>query len=47
MLLLRSAKQSAPGHDNIPYEMIQHLPLVAKGRVLELFNRIWENGIYP
>lgn len=35
------------GADNISYVMLQRLPFTSKIALLELFNRIWSNGIYP
>ena len=42
-VLLR-ASNSAPGKDDIPYELLRRMPQVY---LLELFNSIWAQGRYP
>ena len=44
---LSSTKTSAPGEDNILYEMLKHLPDDAKNFLLKIINKIWETGILP
>jgi len=45
--VLHSLKDSSPGHDNITYSMIQHLPPEALRLLLTLYNTIWSTGVYP
>ena len=44
---LSSTEASAPGEDNIVYEMLKHLPEEAKDFFLKITNKIWETGILP
>lgn len=44
---LSKCKRTAPGKDNISYIMIEHLNDSALGKVLELFNKVWEEGKLP
>ncbi|KAG5869594.1 hypothetical protein JTB14_014723 [Gonioctena quinquepunctata] len=44
---LDSTNHSSPGPDSIPYEMLHALPQSAKETLLELYNNIWIEGIYP
>lgn len=44
---LNQSKNTAPGNDNIPYELIRRLPLNAQNTVLALYNKIWLEGEYP
>lgn len=44
---LQESNNTAPGPDNIPYEFIRQLPVSEKLKILNLFNRIWQEGIYP
>ena len=44
---LKETKNSAPGADSIPYEMIYNLPVICKELLLSLFNKIWIDGNYP
>ena len=43
---LSSTEASAPGEDNILYEMLKHLPEEAKKLFLKI-NKIWETGVLP
>ena len=44
---LTKAEPSAPGDDNILYEMLSHLPEHAKKFLLKIINAIWISGILP
>ena len=44
---LLSCESTAPGEDNITYNMIKHLPEHAKVFLLKILNKIWETGIIP
>jgi len=44
---ISSVKGTAPGADNIPYAMIQHLPNGAKAILLQFYNKIWAEGSFP
>ena len=44
---LSSCESTAPGADNITYNMIKHLPDCAKVFLLKILNKIWETGIIP
>ena len=39
-----SKRQSAPGHDNISYDIVRHLPPAAQLYTLNLFNQLWSEG---
>ena len=40
-------KHSAPGDDKICYEMLQHLSKRSTKLLLDLYNRVWTEGIFP
>ena len=44
---LASCNETAPGPDDIPYEMFKHIPLNTKLFVLSIINRIWTDTKYP
>lgn len=44
---LKKCKNTAPGHDDLCYEMFRHLSLDGLEKVLLFFNRIWKEGIIP
>lgn len=44
---IQSSHKSSPGPDNIPYEMIKRLPETGKHALLDIYNLIWETGLYP
>lgn len=44
---LSGSKNTAPGPDNVHYELLRHLSLEAKHVLLEIYNKIWTTGIYP
>lgn len=44
---MEETKSSAPGKDQIHYDMIKNLPSNEKEQVLRLFNLIWSEGVYP
>ncbi|MEO1419301.1 MAG: reverse transcriptase family protein, partial [Bacteroidota bacterium] len=44
---LSSCTDTAPGPDDIPYAMLRHIPLVTKIFLINLFNRIWKESIFP
>ena len=43
MAALATSKNSAPGEDNIRFEMIKHLSINAKTYLLEVYNHLWKN----
>ena len=46
-LRIGNKKKSAPGHDNITYEVYYNLPPKGKEFLLKLYNRIWNTGNIP
>ena len=44
---LRLAHDTAVGPDDIHYQMLKHLPEMAKISLLEIFNNIWLTGDFP
>jgi ribonuclease HI len=44
---LGSCKATAPGHDGIHYDMLNHLGEDAFTFLLDLFNRLWREGVVP
>ena len=44
---LKTSKNTAPGEDCINYDMIRRLPNITTKFILNLFNRIWKEGVYP
>ena len=44
---LSSAESTAPGKDNIIYDMLKHSLTKAKNFLINIFNRIWETGVLP
>jgi ribonuclease HI len=44
---LRKSKNTAPGPDKIHYEFLRNLPTECLVILLDLINRIWENGNFP
>lgn len=44
---LDKCKNSAPGHDEISYNMLRHLSNKGIQKVLNLFNKVWEEGKIP
>ncbi len=44
---LRETKKSAPGMDQICYSMINHLSELSKDVLLQMYNKIWEEGKIP
>ena len=46
-IALNCKKDSSPGPDDISYSMIQHLPLSGRSQLLQLYNNIWQTGVYP
>ena len=45
--VLSSAEATAPGEDNILYDMLKHLHDNTKKFLLKIINKIWETGILP
>lgn len=46
-MALRQLKSTAPGPDNIPPQLLQHLPRSSLTSLLDLFNRSFEQGTIP
>ena len=44
---LSRAHDTSPGPDNIPYQMLKHLPECSFSVLLEIFNSIWCSGSFP
>lgn len=44
---LHQLKHSSPGPDNISNTLIKNLPLVALERLLDIYNFIWLNQVFP
>ena len=44
---IKSTKNSSPGPDNIPNLFIKQLPSQGLNYLLEIYNHIWINGIFP
>ena len=44
---LNLSNNSAPGKDNVPFEMLKHLDILAKSYLLKFYNHIWLNGLFP
>ena len=44
---LSNTESTAPGEDNIAYEMIKHLNEEGKIFLLKIINKIWETGVLP
>lgn len=44
---LQSCKSKSPGPDNIPYSFIKNLPLIGIKTILQIYNSIWSQGIFP
>lgn len=44
---LASSHPSCPGPDNVPYSMLQNLPIQPKSFLLDLINFSWEHGCFP
>ncbi|XP_039951851.1 uncharacterized protein LOC120769062 [Bactrocera tryoni] len=44
---LASLKGKSPGQDNIPYELLKHLPFVGKSKLCELYNHIFNTHTIP
>ncbi|XP_043262527.1 uncharacterized protein LOC122403220 [Colletes gigas] len=44
---LKSVKNSSPGPDNIPNIFIQQLPKAGINYLLDIYNCIWLNGVFP
>lgn len=47
ILALSKAKGSSPGHDEIHYEMLKRLSENQKYIILDFYNEIWTQHIYP
>ena len=41
------SNNSAPGHDNIHYQLLSHLPGPVLSVLLNIFNTIWTTGVFP
>jgi len=44
---IKQVKKSAPGNDEIHYEMIKNLHDTALTFLLTIFNRVWQTKVYP
>lgn len=44
---ISSCKGSSPGPDDISYEMIKNLDITIKHHLLDIYNSIWNEGIFP
>ena len=46
-MALDSCNNSAPGKDNISFEMIKNLNIKAKIYLLQFYNYLWKRGLFP
>jgi len=46
-IVLRTNKSKSPGPDGIPYVFIQNLLLNSIKHLLDIFNTIWNNNLFP
>ena len=46
-IALKSCKHSAPGEDNISFELIMHLNIITKEYLLTYYNFLWKKGLFP
>ena len=44
---LSACNSSAPGHDNVSFEMIQKLAPLAKSYLLQFYNSLWLKNLFP
>ena len=44
---LKNAHDSAAGADEVHYQLLKHLPCISLQTLLNIFNRIWEQGTFP
>ena len=44
---LKNAHDSAAGADKVHYQLLKHLPCISLQTLLNIFNRIWEQGTFP
>ena len=44
---LKNAHDSATGADEVHYQLLKHLPRISLQTLLNIFNRIWEEGTFP
>ena len=44
---LQNAHDSAAGADEVHYQLLKHLPRISLQTLLNIFNRIWEEGTFP
>lgn len=44
---LSEAKNTSPGHDGIPYQIVRELPPPCLQILLDLFNEVWHTGNFP
>ena len=44
---LENAHDSAAGADKVHYQLLKHLPRISLQTLLNIFNRIWEQGTFP
>lgn len=44
---LKTCKNTSPGHDNIPYALLQNLPPSAIQHLLEIYNHTYKNQQFP
>ncbi|MEN8173077.1 MAG: reverse transcriptase domain-containing protein [Chloroflexota bacterium] len=44
---LKKAHETTPGPDNIPYQILKHLPTTPLLVLLDIYNKIWKTGNFP
>ena len=44
---LNKAHDSSPGQDKIHYQFLKHLPSTSLSVLLDIFNDIWQSGVFP
>lgn len=44
---INKSRLTSPGKDQICYIMLKHLGILTQGKLLGLYNKVWEGGILP
>ena len=46
-MALKKCHDTAPGSDEIHYQFLKHLPFTSLHCLLDIFNQVWQMGIFP